>query len=378
MAFETLLGNDRLKQNLRSSLEKKHISHFYLISGPEGSGKHTLARLLAEAILCEGGLGCGSCVHCRKLRSGNHPDFITVEDPEHKNVAVKIVRQIREDMFVRPNEAAHKIYLFPQELGLEGQNALLKILEEPPAYGVFLLLTDNPDKLLPTVRSRCTELKMQALDTETIRNQLRLDFPKAEEADITAAIFRSGSFLGQARKLLEAGGELPPQTEQFVRAFGERDSLLLTQTLVPMEKWKRDALAEIMAEKPFHEISVTEVCKKASVSKNTFYRHFENLSDVIYQSISEINEKLVEEAFSFSSHQVDDFIIHVCNGWYENRRLYKGFTQDETIYIIRNMTRKDIVYFFEKKHDFWLDFFFKVHYNVIVTIRKQLLLWLSW
>lgn len=123
------------------------------------------------------------------------------------------------------------------------------------------------------------------------------------------------------------------------------------------------ALAEIMAEKPFHEISVTEVCKKAGVSKNTFYRHFENLSDVIYQSISEINEKLVEEAFSFRSHQVDDFIIHVCNGWCENRRLYKGFTQDETIYIIRNMTRKDIIYFFEKnnidqgKDDLFFEFF---------------------
>ena len=247
MAFEALLGNDRLKQNLRSSLEKKHISHFYLISGLEGSGKHTLAKLLAEAILCEGSVKpCGSCVHCRKMRSGNHPDFITVEDPEHKNVAVKIVRQIRDDMFVRPNEAEHKIYLFPQELGLEGQNALLKILEEPPSYGVFLLLTDNPDKLLPTVRSRCTELKMQALDGKTIRNQLRLDFPDAEDADIRAAVFRSGAFLGQARKLLEAGSQLPPQTEQFVRAFSSRDNLLLTQTLVPMEKWKRDPLAELL------------------------------------------------------------------------------------------------------------------------------------
>ena len=187
MAFETLLGNNRLKQNLTESLARGHISHFYLISGPKGSGKHTLAKLLAEAILCEGSQrGCGSCVHCRKMRSGNHPDFITVEDPEHKNVAVKIVRQIREDMFVRPNEAAHKIYLFPQELGIEGQNALLKILEEPPAYGVFLLLTDNPDKLLPTVRSRCTELKLQALEEKVIRNQLRLDFPKATEEDIAA------------------------------------------------------------------------------------------------------------------------------------------------------------------------------------------------
>ena len=193
MAFETLLGNDRLKQNLRSSLERGHISHFYLISGPRGSGKHTLASLLAEAILCEGaGKPCGACVHCRKMRSGNHPDFITVEDPEHKNVAVKIVRQIREDMFVRPNEASHKIYLFPQELGIEGQNALLKILEEPPSYGVFLLLTDNPDKLLPTVRSRCTELKMQALSPETLHRQLRQDFPQAQEEDLMAAAVRSG------------------------------------------------------------------------------------------------------------------------------------------------------------------------------------------
>jgi len=249
MAFEALLGNDRLKENLAESLAKKHISHFYLISGPEGSGKHTLAKLLAEAILCEGvRKPCGSCAHCRKMRSGNHPDFITVEDPEHKNVAVKIVRQIRDDMFIRPNEAEHKIYLFPQELGIEGQNALLKILEEPPSYGVFLLLTDNPDKLLPTVRSRCTELKMLSLDPVTLRRQLRLDFPKAEEADIDAAMFRSGGFLGQARQLLKEGNELPPQTEQFVRSFGTGDSLLLVQTLVPMEKWKRDALAEILTQ----------------------------------------------------------------------------------------------------------------------------------
>jgi DNA polymerase-3 subunit delta' len=248
MGFETLLGNDRLKENLTESLAKGRISHFYLISGPEGSGKRTLAKLLSEAILCGGSRKpCGSCDHCRKMRNGNHPDFITVEDPEHKNVAVKIVRQIRDDMFIRPNEADHKIYLFPQELGLEGQNALLKILEEPPAYGVFLLLTDNPDKLLPTVRSRCTELKMQSLPEGILRRQLRQDFPQAEDADLSAAIGRSGGFLGQARQLLESGGTLPEQTEHFVEAFSRKDALLMAQTLVPMEKWKRDALIEILS-----------------------------------------------------------------------------------------------------------------------------------
>ena len=247
MGFEALLGNDRLKETLAASLARGHISHFYLISGPKGSGRHTLAGLLAAAILCEGAhKPCGACGPCRKLMNNNHPDFITVEDPEHKNVAVKIVRQIREDVFIRPNESAYKIYLFPQELGIEGQNALLKILEEPPKHGVFILLTDNPEKLLVTIRSRATELKLQALPEKILHRQLRMDFPEASGEDLDSAMERSGLFLGQAREILSQGGAVPPQTESFVRSYAARDSLGLVQTLVPLEKWKRDSLLELL------------------------------------------------------------------------------------------------------------------------------------
>ena len=247
MRFDTLLGNDRLKQNLAESLAKNHISHFYLISGPAGSGKKTLAKLLAQAILCQGrNKPCGTCEPCRKIQNGNHPDLITVEDPEHKNVAVRIVRAFREDVFIRPNESDYKIYLFPQDLGTEGQNALLKILEEPPGYGVFILLTDNPEKILPTVRSRCTELKMQSLPQNLLKSYLAARFPDAAAEDISAAAARSGGFLGQALELLESGGAAVPQTEQFVHALCRRDALLLAETLVPMEKWKRDALGDLL------------------------------------------------------------------------------------------------------------------------------------
>lgn len=247
MGFETLLGNRRLKENLHSSLSRGRISHFYLISGPGGSGKKTLARLLGAAILCTGTQKpCCSCTACRKVLTDNHPDYISVVDPDHKNVAVKLVRQVRDEMFIRPNEAEHKIYVFPQELGIEGQNALLKILEEPPSYGVFILLTDNPEKLLPTVRSRCTELSMQSLDADVLRQQLQKDFPQADPASIDAAIERCGGWLGQAKQLLEEGGGITPQTEDFVCAFSRRDSLLLTQTLVPMERWKRDQLLDVL------------------------------------------------------------------------------------------------------------------------------------
>ena len=250
MSFDALLGNEQLKSDLALSLRTGHSSHCYLITGPEGSGKHTLARLLAAAILCQGrDKPCGVCHPCRKVLEGLHPDYITVDDPEHKNISVKLIRQAREDVFIQPNEADHKIYLFPraQDMGLAGQNALLKVLEEPPAYAVFLLLADNPEKLLPTVRSRCRELKLSALPRELLEARLAGDFPQASREDIRRAALRGGGFLGQARRLLEEGQSIPPETTAFVHAYSSGDALGLTNLLAPMEKWKRDALIPVIS-----------------------------------------------------------------------------------------------------------------------------------
>lgn len=108
------------------------------------------------------------------------------------------------------------------------------------------------------------------------------------------------------------------------------------------------ALAEIMKIKPFHEVSVTEVCKKAGVSKNTFYRHFENLSDVIYQCIGEINSRLIEAIYSMKNHGINNLLLLICHSWYENREFLKPFAQEETIYIIYSFNKKNTNVFYNK------------------------------
>lgn len=247
MGFEGLLGNARLKENLRHSVDSGRLSHFYLISGPRGSGKRTLARLLAAAAVCRGEKKpCLSCPACRKAMTDNHPDIISVVDPDRKAVPVKLVREYRDDVYIKPNEAEKKVYIFPQELGPEGQNALLKILEEPPAYGLFLLLAENPQQILTTVRSRCTLLQMESLPKELLLSQLQKQFPNADREQLQAAAERSGGYLGQAVELLREGEVISARTQAFAKAFLERDPVAMTRLMVGMEKTKRDqALTEV-------------------------------------------------------------------------------------------------------------------------------------
>ena len=176
MNFGTLLGNDTLKQRLAAVLSGGKLHHSYLLCGPVGSGKHTLAQLLCAAMECTAPQKpCLRCPQCHKVLHGTHPDIITVDDPEKKQLPVKLIRETCADLYIRPNEGTKKIYLIPraQDLNPQGQNALLKCMEEPPEYGVFLLLTDNAERLLPTVRSRCVELRLQPLPESVLLPALR-------------------------------------------------------------------------------------------------------------------------------------------------------------------------------------------------------------
>ena len=249
MRYEQLLGNYRIKENLISAGQSGKFSHFYVISGPEGSGKRTLARLHSQALVCkDADKPCGKCTHCQKASRDNHPDIIYVDDPEKKTVPVDLIRKAREDMFVKPNEADRKVYIIPrgQDLAVPGQNALLKILEEPPAYGVFIILTTNPEKLLPTVRSRCTELAMSPLPQPLLLAEFQRAYPNCHPNIHRDAIARCGGWLGQGLALLEINGKQSPQTEAFVQAYAQKNKMGIVEILVPMQKWKRDAfIAEL-------------------------------------------------------------------------------------------------------------------------------------
>lgn len=251
MRFDGFYGNEPIKERLSAAAREDRFAHFYLLSGPEGSGRHTLARILTAAMLCTGSgeTPCGVCPQCRKALSGNHPDVILVDDPEKKTIPVDLVRQAREDMFIRPNEGKRKIYMIPrgQDLNASSQNALLKILEEPPAYGVFLVLTDGPEKLLPTVRSRATELKLEPLGQEILLPALRRQFPKAPDQELYSAMDEAQGYLGAAQWILQGGGRLP-QTLRFLDCYGSRDEVALLELLVSMEKLKRDKLLEVLTQ----------------------------------------------------------------------------------------------------------------------------------
>jgi DNA polymerase III subunit delta' len=172
--WDGVIGQEQAVARLRRAVERP--SHAYLLAGPRGSGVLEAARCFAAALVCPDG-GCGACNACRRARSARHPDVIEVE-PAGTFVVVDQVEEMMKEAFTSPFEAERKVIVLTEadRMNEPAANKLLKTLEEPPARTHFLLLSEAPDELLPTVRSRCQ----------------RIDFAALSDADVAAALVASG------------------------------------------------------------------------------------------------------------------------------------------------------------------------------------------
>lgn len=255
MDLSRLAGNAPLKRQLELETARRGLSHAYILSGQRGSGRHTLARLLCAALVCTGAgeRPCRNCTPCRKVRQGIHPDVRWVGD-DGKDITVGQVRALRSDAYIRPNEAQRKVYVIEnaQTMNASAQNAMLKLLEEGPAYAAFLLLTDNAAALLPTVRSRCEHLPLSPVTRREAELWLDEHYPDQPQAARHAAADRCEGLLGRAAAELE--GQAAGDTQaldgalELVRRLDGGDELALLEHCVALEKWDREQLRALLDE----------------------------------------------------------------------------------------------------------------------------------
>ena len=168
MGFADLIGHAKPLESIRAALANGRLHHAYLFVGPEGVGKHTIARALAQAVHCSELTGdyCGRCVNCASIIDGNHPDVRSVQPlPGKKEISIQQVRELERELRFRSFTGKRKIAIVdPADLmNVAAQNALLKTLEEPPDHSLIVLITPNGGGLLPTLRSRCLRLAFAPL-----------------------------------------------------------------------------------------------------------------------------------------------------------------------------------------------------------------------
>lgn len=203
--FDDIVGEEQLKSKMKA-ISKSGPSHAYLLAGEKRSGKTTLAKCFAAAIQCEGEgeKPCGRCMSCLQVEEGSHPDVIWLSHEKEETIGVDEIRKgINEDILLKPYRAKYKVYLIDdaQKMTVQAQNALLKTLEEPPSYGVIILISNVVEAMLPTILSRSVLLPVRPLPDEVIRTHLmnRMHVPDYR-ADVITAFARGN--LGRACDLV--------------------------------------------------------------------------------------------------------------------------------------------------------------------------------
>ncbi|MDD2954851.1 MAG: hypothetical protein PHD67_00895 [Oscillospiraceae bacterium] len=220
--LDTFYGNRTAKEALVLYKQDGRFPHAILLEGEPGCGRKTFARYLACAVECGEESGpCGRCLTCRKILSGIHPDVVLIDGAGcSRSFHIDEIRRLKSGVYIRPNEAERKIYILAeaQNMTVQAQNALLKVLEEPPAGVMFLLTCDNRARLLDTILSRVTVIPLEPLTPEECRRALGERYPgePAQRLDWLCRVF--GGNLGRC----VAGVE-----DEKVRSQAERTARLL-------------------------------------------------------------------------------------------------------------------------------------------------------
>lgn len=203
--FSEIIGHEQIIENLKNAICYEKISHAYIFNGPDLSGKKMLAEAFAMALQCEKeqSFGCMECHSCKQAISHNHPDIIYVSHEKPNTIGVDDIRtQVNSDIGIKPYSSKYKIYIIDEaeKMNPQAQNALLKTIEEPPSYGILMLLTTNADGFLQTILSRCITLNLRGVKTEVIKKHLMTHYQKPDYLADICATFSQGN-VGKAIQL---------------------------------------------------------------------------------------------------------------------------------------------------------------------------------
>lgn len=203
--FEDIIGQESIKDHFLNALKTEKISHAYIVNGEKAAGKEFIAKIFAASLQCEndGVDPCGHCHSCIQVKTENQPDIIRITHEKPNTISVEdIRRQINNDVAIKPYSSRYKIYIIneAEKMTVQAQNAILKTLEEPPAYVIILLLTTNCNSFLPTILSRCVTLNLKPVSDGLVRKFLMEELQVPDyKAEICVAFARGN--IGKAKAL---------------------------------------------------------------------------------------------------------------------------------------------------------------------------------
>lgn len=203
-SFSEIVGHEQIKEHMQAAIRDKKPFHAYLFQGEEGVGKEALARTFAAGLQCQSesvDKPCKECVSCRQMESGNQPDVIWVTREKASLGVDEIREQLCNTMDIKPFSSPYKIYLVPEaeKMTEAAQNALLKTIEEPPEYGIVILMTSNISALLPTIQSRCLTMEFRPLSTAVVESYVKEHCQVPDYQARASAAFAQGN-LGKAMR----------------------------------------------------------------------------------------------------------------------------------------------------------------------------------